>query len=76
MAEEIRLAGYVPEGKKEEVEDVQGLECTPDIIGEWRGIKKRTNVAGDFPALTMESYLICSCGGIIQPVTSGQEYKE
>ena len=75
-AEEIRLAGYVPEGRTEEVEDVQGLKCIPDILGEWRGVKTKTNIIGDFPELTMESYLICNCGGIIQPVTSGQEYEE
>ena len=60
----------------EEVEDVQGLKCIPDILGEWRGVKTKTNIIGDFPALAMESYLICNCGGIIQPVTSGQEYEE
>lgn len=58
------------------MEDVQGLKCIPDILEEWRGVKTKTNIAGDFPALTMESYLICNCGGIIQPVTSGQEYEE
>ena len=27
-------------------------------------------------AVTMDSYLICACGGIIKPKTSGQEYED
>lgn len=67
-AEVVRLAGYVPEGSTEQAEDVQGLKCTPDIIGKWN------NPYGK--AVTMDSYLICACGGIIEPKTSGEEYED
>ncbi len=67
-AKTVRFAGYVPEGSSEAAEDVQGKECTPDIIGKWK------NPYGE--ALTMDSYLICACGGIIEPLTSGQEYED
>lgn len=75
-AEEILLAGYVPEGANEEASDVQGLRCTPDIIGMWRNVKSDTEITGSFPAVTTASYLICNCGGIIQPLSSGQEYED
>lgn len=75
-AEEIRLAGYIPEGEEVTAEDVQGLKCKPDIIDGWHGINEKANISGDFPAVTTESYLICACGGLIQPYTSGQDYEE
>ncbi len=67
-AETVRFAGYVPEGSNETAEDVQGKKCIPDIIGKWR------NPHGHAP--TMDSYLICACGGTIEPCTSGQEYED
>lgn len=67
-AVEVKLAGFVPEGETVSVPDVQGMKCTPAIIGEWN------NVHG--MAVTTDSYLVCSCGGIIEPITSGQEYED
>lgn len=64
----VRFAGYAPEGSGGAAEDVQGKECTPDIIGQWK------SPYGE--AVTMDSYLICACGGIIEPLTSGQEYED
>ncbi len=67
-AETVRFAGYVPEGSTETAEDVQGKQCMPDIIGKWQ------NPYGQ--AVTMDSYLTCACGGVIEPLTSGQEYED
>ena len=67
-AQVVKYAGFVPEGATESVPDVQGMMCTPEIIGEWNCVHGK--------AVTTDSYLICSCGGIIEPVTSGQEFED
>lgn len=48
--------------------EVQGMKCVPSILKKW----ENTNGQG----VTMDSYLVCSCGGIIEPVTSGMEYED
>lgn len=74
-AEEILLGGYVLEGEDADmVEDVFGFACKPDIIGEWRSVNHKSCVTGEFPAVTIDSYLVCACGGLIKIATSGQEY--
>lgn len=47
---------------------IGGRKCCPDIIEKWQ------NVHGN--AVTTDSYLICNCGGCIEPVTSGQEFSD
>lgn len=56
-------------------EDIQGYRCTPQIPHNWMSKKKDTYITKDFSAATTESYLFCTMGGIIEPVTSGQEYE-
>lgn len=56
---------------------VTGPQCVPDIIGEWEIPYRATLIADDanpkgVPSITMKSFLICSHGGIIKPVVSGQ----
>lgn len=75
-AEEILLVGFIPECDDREAADVQGLKCMPDILGEWRGVNEQTYISGNFQAVTTDSYLVCACGGLIQPITSGQEYED
>ena len=42
-------------------------------LGEWRNVRKSVTINGKY-ALDTNSYLPCKHGGIISPVTSGQEY--
>lgn len=46
--------------------------CSPSIGGPWLKEHKKTIVT-DAPAITMESFLVCTKGGLIEPRTSGQE---
>ncbi|BCJ92611.1 hypothetical protein acsn021_01800 [Anaerocolumna cellulosilytica] len=75
-AEEILLDQYVPEGETGTGEEIQGPRCAPDIIGKWRSTNEATCVSGDGTAVTTNSYLVCRCGGLIQPITNGHEYEE
>ena len=38
--------------------------------------KKDTKLAGETSAVTTDSFLICQNGGLITPITSGQEYED
>lgn len=42
-------------------------------IGEWQNVRKNISINGKY-ALDTNSYLVCKHGGLISPVTSGQEY--
>lgn len=46
--------------------------CSPAIGGPWLKEHKKT-VVTNAPAITMESFLVCTKGGLIEPRTSGQE---
>lgn len=73
-AENVKLVAY---GKDEESkENVEGPKCAPDIVGKWRAVKESTEISGKEKAVTMNSYLVCRCGGLIQPISSGQDYEE
>lgn len=75
-SEEILLDAYVSEGQTSTGQEVQGLRCCPDVVGNWRNCYQPTKLKGEKSAVTTSSYLICNCGGIIQPLTSGQEYEQ
>jgi len=75
-AEEILLDQYIPEGGIPTGKEVKGPKCKPDMIGEWRNTHEETKVTGEEFAVTTSSYLVCRCGGLIQPLTSGQEYED
>lgn len=75
-AEEILLDVYVPEGEESTGEEIQGLRCCPNINGKWRNLHMPTKIKGEEHAVTTNSYLACSCGGLISPLTSGQEYED
>lgn len=55
---------------------ITGKKCCPHIIGTWRGISEQVKLSGDMHGISMDSFLVCKCGGLIQPFTSGQEYEE
>ncbi|RDY32219.1 DUF4280 domain-containing protein [Lachnotalea glycerini] len=73
-AETITLAAYSENVESGEV--VEGFICCPNIIGTWRNPHDTSQISKGEAAITTDSYLICSCGGLIQPMTSGQEYEE
>jgi hypothetical protein len=76
-------AVYSEEDKKKKPknkmpENVKGSLCTPMIIGTWLDTKDDTMITDNgsdnkYPAVTTHSFLVCACGGIIEPQTSGQE---
>lgn len=67
-AETVRLEGYVMEGSGDTAEPVQGPKCCPDILEKWCSAYGQS--------VTSDSYLVCNCGGVISPITSGQEYHD
>ncbi len=52
-----------------------GEKCDPQICSPWLKPQMKTMVSGS-PAITMDSFLVCSKGGLIEPKTSGQEMTE
>lgn len=67
-AENVTLIAYGEDADKKDVKKVQGLKCCPDIIGKWNSTHGGV--------VTTDSYLVCACGGLVMPQTSGQEYYE
>ena len=59
--------GYDEEGKP--AEDVQGIQCCPCFTtAEWQEVHGNS--------VTMQSYLMCKCGGMVYPLSSGIEYED
>jgi hypothetical protein len=52
-----------------------GEKCDPQICSSWLKPHTKTMVSGS-PAITTDSFLVCSKGGLIEPKTSGQEMTE
>ena len=73
-AETISVVPYSEDGSA--AGTITGKKCCPRIIGKWRGINKKVNVSGVAHGVSTDSFLVCQCGGLIQPLSSGQEYKE
>lgn len=69
--------------KTEDGRNVKGYACIPCIVGKWKDVYETEKIArngtdgtcgGDrMSALTQRSFLVCANGGLIQPLTSGQE---
>lgn len=74
-AEQVILEAFTPPGGTKGP-DIQGSKCSPTILGTWRGTKKDTILGNESAAVTTDSFLICQNGGIISPLTSGQEYED
>ncbi|MDY5699651.1 MAG: DUF4280 domain-containing protein [Lachnospiraceae bacterium] len=63
--------------------NVKGYACRPRIIGTWKDVYKEEKIARNgtnglkeedrLSALTWRSFLVCAYGGLIEPITSGQE---
>lgn len=61
-----------------------GKKCQPIIVGVWQDVYDKTKIVdkweGDIEreealsSITTGSFLVCAYGGIIEPLTSGQEY--
>lgn len=77
----ICLEPYVtPDGHKVSKSKVEGNKCVPVIIGNWYDPKEDDliydmDVQRKIPSLTKNSFLVCKYGGVIEVVTSGQEYE-
>ncbi len=72
--ETVTLQKYGDAGK--DGATITGCKCCPEIIGKWRDCMERNMYAGNVKTVTTESYLVCKHGGLIQPVSSGQEEEE
>lgn len=70
----------------EDGQNVKGYACTPCIRSGWKDVHKTQKIArngadksseGDLlAALTQRSFLVCEYGGLIQPISSGQEEEQ
>ena len=69
--------------KTEDGQNVKGYPCTPCIVGTWKDVYESEKILrnnadatseGDkLSALTQRSFLVCANGGLIEPISSGQE---
>lgn len=67
----------------EDGQNVKGYPCTPCIVGTWKDVYDsekilRNNADGTsegdkLSALTQRAFLVCAYGGLIEPISSGQE---
>ena len=67
----------------EDGQNVKGYPCTPCIVGTWKDVYESEKILrnnadatseGDkLSALTQRSFLVCAYGGLIEPISSGQE---
>lgn len=73
--EQVILEAYTSSGGIKGT-DLKGFKCCPTILGIWRDTKKDTILGTESTTVTTDSFLICQNGGIISPLTSGQEYKD
>ena len=73
-AETVTLVPYSEDGNANGT--VKGKKCYPCIVGQWRGISENVKVSGEVHGISTDSFLVCQHGGLIQPLTSGQEYVE
>lgn len=65
-------------------ETVTGKKCQPIIVGVWQDVYDKSKIVDQWEgevegeelcSLTTGSFLVCNYGGIIEPITSGQEYE-
>lgn len=70
-AETVTLVKYGEAGKGGAT--VTGCKCCPEIIGKWRDCLEQLSISQTDRSVTTDSYLICRHGGMIQPLSSGQE---
>lgn len=69
--------------EKEDGTNVRGYACTPCIVSNWQDVHLTQRIARNdtdgtnwedrLAAVTEDSFLVCAYGGLIEPVTSGQE---
>ena len=67
----------------EDGQNVKGYPCTSCIVGTWKDVYESEKILrnnadatseGDkLSALTQRSFLVCAYGGLIEPISSGQE---
>lgn len=77
-----KLGEVKPNEYSEENAEIQrGLLCAPLLNESWLNVKKDVFICRDGKEdyanmVTMDSYLYCKRGGVVYPITSGQEYEE
>ncbi|BCJ93046.1 hypothetical protein acsn021_06150 [Anaerocolumna cellulosilytica] len=80
QSDTITLEPYVtPEGKKTSDSNAEGKKCEPIILGNWLDSKENDLIYDEdndkkVPCLTVNAFTVCKYGGVIVPLTSGQEY--
>ena len=67
----------------EDGQNVKGYPCTPCIVGTWKDVydsekilrnnADATSEGDKLSALTQRSFPVCAYGGLIEPISSGQE---
>lgn len=67
----------------EDGRNVKGYPCKPCIVGTWKEVHEMQKIARNdtdgnaendkLSAVTLESFLVCAYGGLIQPISSGQD---
>lgn len=67
----------------EDGKNVKGYACNPCIVGTWKDVHATQKIARNdtdgtaecdrLSAVTLESFLVCAYGGLIQPLESGQD---
>ena len=67
-----KFNGFVSCAKWDEEPFLVKHSCRCEI-GEWQNVRKNVSINGKY-ALDTNAYLVCKHGGLISPVTSGQEY--
>lgn len=63
--------------------NVKGYPCKPCIVGTWKEVHEIQKIARNdtdgtaeddkLAAVTLESFLVCAYGGLIEPISSGQD---
>lgn len=69
--------------QREDGKNVRGYPCTPCIVGCWRDVNRTQKIVRNgtdgmreqdkLSAVTTDSFLVCAYGGLIEPLSSGQE---
>ena len=78
----VCLEPYVtPQGEKTSTGKIDGKMCTPVIVGKWIDPKDDEDIFDQddnttYKAITSNSFLVCQFGGLIEPLTSGQEFED
>ena len=73
--ENIRLVCEAAADGTPSEETISGIRCIPKIVGHWESTQEDAKIGAEQqPAVITKSFLVCAYGGLIEIVTSGQEF--